>query len=29
MAGVAEKRRTTKETDVFVRFNLDGSGQAK
>jgi imidazoleglycerol-phosphate dehydratase len=29
MARVAEKRRTTKETDVFVSINLDGSGQAK
>jgi imidazoleglycerol-phosphate dehydratase len=29
MARVAEKRRTTKETDVFVSINLDGRGQAK
>jgi imidazoleglycerol-phosphate dehydratase len=29
MSRVAEKRRTTKETDVFVRINLDGNGQAK
>ena len=29
MSRVAEKRRTTKETDVFVNINLDGSGQAK
>jgi imidazoleglycerol-phosphate dehydratase len=29
MPRVAEKRRTTKETDVFVNINLDGSGQAK
>ena len=29
MPRVAEKRRTTKETDVFVKFDLDGSGQAK
>src|ERR1044072_1244376 len=28
MTRVAEKRRTTKETDVFVKLNLDGSGQA-
>lgn len=29
MPRVAEKRRTTKETDVFVKLDLDGSGQAK
>jgi imidazoleglycerol-phosphate dehydratase len=29
MSRVAEKRRTTKETDVSVSINLDGSGQAK
>jgi imidazoleglycerol-phosphate dehydratase len=29
MARIAEKNRATKETDVFVRINLDGSGQAK
>lgn len=29
MARVAEKRRTTKETDVSVSIDLDGSGQAK
>jgi imidazoleglycerol-phosphate dehydratase len=28
MSRSAEKRRTTKETDVFVRINLDGSGTA-
>ncbi|MBI3653531.1 MAG: imidazoleglycerol-phosphate dehydratase HisB [Acidobacteria bacterium] len=28
MSRVAEKQRTTKETDVFARINLDGSGQA-
>jgi imidazoleglycerol-phosphate dehydratase len=29
MARVAEKRRTTKETDVSVSINLDGTGLAK
>jgi imidazoleglycerol-phosphate dehydratase len=29
MARIAEKNRATKETEVFVRINLDGSGQAK
>ena len=29
MSRIAEKRRTTKETDVFAHINLDGSGQAK
>ena len=28
MSRSAEKRRTSKETDVFVRINLDGSGTA-
>ncbi len=28
MTRVAEKRRTTKETDVFIKLNLDGRGQA-
>lgn len=28
MSRTAEKRRTTKETDVFVNLNLDGSGTA-
>ncbi|NCD69985.1 bifunctional histidinol-phosphatase/imidazoleglycerol-phosphate dehydratase HisB [Mucilaginibacter agri] len=26
---VAERRRTTKETDIFIRINLDGTGEAK
>lgn len=26
MTRVAEKRRTTKETDIFIRLNVDGSG---
>ncbi|OKS87055.1 bifunctional histidinol-phosphatase/imidazoleglycerol-phosphate dehydratase HisB [Mucilaginibacter polytrichastri] len=26
---VAERRRTTKETDVFIKINLDGTGEAK
>jgi imidazoleglycerol-phosphate dehydratase len=29
MARIAEKERKTKETDVRVRINLDGSGEAK
>jgi imidazoleglycerol-phosphate dehydratase len=28
MTRVAEKRRTTKETDVFVKLDLDGGGQS-
>jgi imidazoleglycerol-phosphate dehydratase/histidinol-phosphatase len=26
---VAERRRTTKETDIFIKINLDGTGEAK
>jgi imidazoleglycerol-phosphate dehydratase len=29
MARVAEKRRTTRETDVFVKIDLDGRGESK
>jgi len=29
MGRVAEKRRTTRETDVFVRLDLDGKGDSK
>jgi len=29
MGRVAEKRRTTRETDVFVKLNIDGKGDSK